>query len=278
MTAKEIRLSRLFPQGKNAVIVAVDHGQTFGPMPGLVRFTEAVERLREADGVLMAPQMIRFSGGLFCGKGAPAAIVRLNWNTIHCEPWGYQEAHIVKAVSVEGAVAVGAEIVLASLVLKTGSEEHDARNVQIFSELAEESRRWGIPLIGEVFPIGGLRANGDEFHDYIKKACRIVCELGADAIKTFYTGDRFGEVVEGTPIPIFALGAEKLPTELDALELAYKAVSVGARGVVFGRNVLQSDDPARFLRQLKVVVQEGLKPAAAVQVVKGEREAIPAGP
>lgn len=265
MSGKNIRLSKLFPQGKNTVVVAVDHGQTFGPMPGLIHFTQAVERLREADGVLMAPQMIRFSGDLFCGKGAPVAIVRLNWNTIHCEPWGYREAHIVKAISVEAAVAAGAEIVLASLVLKTGDEEHDARNVQVFAGLAEESQRLGVPLIGEVFPVGGLQAKSDEFHDYVKKVCRIACELGADAIKTFYTGDRFSEVVEGTPIPIFALGAEKLPTELDALELAYKAVRAGARGVVFGRNVLQADDPARFLRRLKAVVQDGRKPSEAVQ-------------
>ena len=89
MQGKGIRLSRLFPDGQGAVIVAMDHGQTFGPMPGAVDFTAAAERLKEADGVLMAPQMVRFSGQLFCGKGSPVAIVRLNWNTIHCEPWHY---------------------------------------------------------------------------------------------------------------------------------------------------------------------------------------------
>jgi hypothetical protein len=47
------------------------HGQTFGPMPGLVHFTAAAERLKEADGVLMAPQMIRFSGNLFLDMGSP---------------------------------------------------------------------------------------------------------------------------------------------------------------------------------------------------------------
>ena len=123
----------------------MDHGQTFGPMPGLVDFTAAAERLKEADGVLMAPQMIRFSGRLFYGKGSPTSIVRLNWNTIHCEPWHYQQAHIVKAMSVESAVAAGAEVVLASLVLRTGDEEHDARNVQGFAALAEESSAWASP-------------------------------------------------------------------------------------------------------------------------------------
>jgi DhnA family fructose-bisphosphate aldolase class Ia len=257
---RTIRLSKLFPGGSNAVVVAMDHGQTFGPMPGLVDFAAAAERLKEADGVLMAPQMIRFAGNLYQGRDSPAVIARINWNTIHCEPWGYQEAHIVKAMSVEVAVAAGAEIVLASLVLRTGSQEHDARNVQLFTSLVEESYRLGIPLIGEVFPSGDLRSSPDEFHDYIKKTCRIICELGADAIKTFYTGERFAEVTEGVPIPVFALGAEKFESEIDALQLAYKAVSSGARGVVFGRNVVQADDPARFLRSLKDVVQRRAVP------------------
>ncbi len=261
MIAKEIRLHRLFPDGGKTVIVAMDHGQTFGPMPGLVDFTAAAERLKEADGVLMAPQMIRFSGNLFRGKGSPVAIVRLNWNTIHCEPWHYQQAHIVKAASVETAVAAGADVVLASLVLRTGSEEHDARNVQGFAALAEEANRLGMPLIGEVFPVAGFRERPDEFHDYIVKMCRIICELGADAIKTFYTGDRFAEVVEGVPIPVFALGAEKFESEVAALELADTATRAGAAGVVFGRNVLQAQDPSRFLRALKEVVQGNASPA-----------------
>jgi DhnA family fructose-bisphosphate aldolase class Ia len=59
MGGKEIRLSRLFPDGRNAVVVAMDHGQTFGPLPGLVDFTAAALRLKEADGVLMIPQIMR---------------------------------------------------------------------------------------------------------------------------------------------------------------------------------------------------------------------------
>jgi len=241
----------------------MDHGQTFGPMPGLVDFTAAAERLKEADGVLMAPQMLRFSGNLFRGKGSPTAIVRLNWNTIHCEPWHYRQAHIVKAMSVESAVAAGADVVLASLVLRTGDEAHDAANVQGFAALAEESARLGIPLIGEVFPVAGLRERPAEFHDYITRMCRIICELGADAIKTFYTGERFSEVVEGAPIPVFALGAEKFASEIAALELAEQATRAGAAGVVFGRNVLQAQEPAQFLRALKDVVQGGASPAEA---------------
>jgi len=263
MTGKEIRLSKLFPDGNNAVVVAMDHGQTFGPMEGLVDFTAAAERLKEADGVLLAAQMIRFSGNLFHGQGSPTLIVRLNWNTIHCEPWHYREAQTVKTLSAAAAVEAGADVVLASLTLQTGSEAHDAENVRVFAALAQETYSLGVPLIGEVFPAGDLRSRPAEFHDYIKKTCRIICELGADAIKTFYTGEQFVEVTQGAPIPVFALGAEKLECQIDALELAHKSIQAGARGVVFGRNVIQAENPTAFLRGLKDVAQGRALPVEA---------------
>jgi class I fructose-bisphosphate aldolase len=255
MDGRTLRLSKLFPKGNNAIIVAIDHGQTFGPMEGLVDFTRAAERLKEADAVLLAPQMIRFSGDLFVGKPSPTVIARLNWNTIHCEPWHYQESHVAMACSARQAVAAGADVLLASLVLRTGSEENDALNVESFAQAAEEAYELGMPLLGEVFPAGGLRDHPDAFHDYIKKVCRVICELGADAIKTFYTGERFAEVTEGTPVPVFALGAEKMESEVDALRLAEKAVASGARGVVFGRNVVQAREPSQFLKGLQAVVR-----------------------
>ncbi|MGQ9627514.1 MAG: class I fructose-bisphosphate aldolase [Anaerolineae bacterium] len=264
---KEIRLKRLFSEGKRAVIVAMDHGQTFGPLAGLIDFTAAAEKLKEADGVLLAPQMIRFTGTLFHSRNSPIPIARLNWNSRLCEQWGYEESHTTRTLSARAAVSLGAEALMVGLILKTGSEKRDVQNVGFFSQLVEESYELGIPLIGEVFPAHqvtmGQVYEDKSLHEYIKIGCRIACELGADAIKTFYTGESFAEVVEGTPIPIFALGAEKMERELQALELAYRAVKAGARGVVFGRNVIQAKAPDRFLAALKAVVKEGFSPAEA---------------
>ncbi len=260
MNGMTLRFSQLFPDQKNTVIVAIDHGQTFGPPDGITPFQQAAEKLRQADGVLLAPHMIQHSGELFRGASSPVVITRLNWNTIHCEPWQYQTANIVRTISVRDAVRAGANIVLASLTLKTGDEAHDARNIQTFSQSIEEAYDLGIPIIGEVFPTGGLREVPDEFHDYIKKMCRIIAELGAIAVKTFYTGPNFNEVVEGTPIPIFALGAEKFRSEIDALRLAKRATEAGAKGVVFGRNVVQAQDPQNFLAALREIVQNAATP------------------
>ncbi|MCI0476934.1 MAG: hypothetical protein L0Y55_11845, partial [Anaerolineales bacterium] len=68
------------------------------------------------------------------------------------------------------------------------------------------------------------------------------------------------QIVAATPVPIFGLGARKTPREIDALHLAANEVRSGARGVVFGRNVVQARDPKRFLDALKEVVKAGRDP------------------
>ncbi len=86
-----------------------------------------------------------------------------------------------------------------------------------------------------------------------------VAELGVDLVKTFYTGENFENITSSTPVPILALGAKKTKLEKDALFLAASAVRSGARGVVFGRNVVQAP-VARFLDALKEVVKANADP------------------
>jgi DhnA family fructose-bisphosphate aldolase class Ia len=162
-------------------------------------------------------------------------------------------------------MALGADLVLASLTLHSGDEARDRDNVALFTRLAAEKRQAGIPLIGEFYPVAPNALKRDELHAQVAIACRILAELGADAIKTFYTGPRFDEVTAACPVPVFALGAEKLPHELEALRLAHEAVSRGARGVVFGRNVIQAKDPEAFLGALRMVVKEDATPEQAAK-------------
>jgi len=116
-------------------------------------------------------------------------------------------------------VANGAEIVLASLTLQTGSEETDVRNVEIFSRLVNAADKLGIPIIGEYFPTHSSTISAEQMHEQVYTCCRILTELGCDMIKTFNTKN-FKKVTESCPIPIFGLGAEKTPTQLLALQLA----------------------------------------------------------
>jgi DhnA family fructose-bisphosphate aldolase class Ia len=107
-----------------------------------------------------------------------------------------------------------------------------------------------------VYPTGGDDVQPEDLQDEIFIGCRIIAELGADMVKTFYTGAGFSKVIAATPVPVLALGAKKLPKESDALALAAKAIGAGARGIVFGRNVIQSKEPERLLDALQEVVKE----------------------
>ncbi len=78
-------------------------------------------------------------------------------------------------------------------------------------------------------------------------AARAGAELGADIIKTNYTGDpdTFRHVVEGCPVPVVIAGGPKTETDLEFLQMIEGAIEAGARGVDIGRNVFQAEDPTR---------------------------------
>src|SRR5688572_967337 len=91
-------------------------------------------------------------------------------------------------------------------------------------------------------------------HKKVYASCRILSELGADLIKTFYTND-FKKVTNSVPVPVLGLGAAKKPTQKEALQLASDEIRDGARGVVFGRNAIQINDPFNFQAALCDVVK-----------------------
>jgi DhnA family fructose-bisphosphate aldolase class Ia len=259
----EIRLARLFDGTGNAVVAAVDHGLYNGPLTGFEDLAAVVPKLAAADAVLLSPGMAQHVRGAFARRGAPAMIVRLNWGTQYASQWQYHESRSVPVLSAAEAVALGADVVLVGMSIHTGSEAVDAENIAVVARAIAEKQRAGVPLVGEVYPAGHEDLSPEQRHEQIAIGCRIVAELGVDLVKTFFTGKRFAEIVAATPVPILALGAKKLAREAEALELAAEAVEAGARGVVFGRNLVQARDPERFLAALIDVVKAGVAPAEA---------------
>ena len=255
-TGETIRLARLFSEGKNALIVAVDHGLYFGPLSGMINLPSVIQKVAGADAILMGGGMPAHCQDVFSKRGAPACIIRLNWGSNYAAMWNYKHSYSVPMLTVADAVVQGADLVIGSLSLKNPDEAEDAQNVEVFSDCVSQKRALGIPLIGEVYPTGGDDFKPEDLQDEIFIGCRIIAELGADLVKTFYTGKRFSEITAATPVPVLALGAKKLPKESDALRLAADSIEAGARGIVYGRNVIQSKDPARLLDALKEVVKE----------------------
>jgi DhnA family fructose-bisphosphate aldolase class Ia len=247
------------------VIVAVDHSLFDGPTEGMLNLAETARKVAPCvDGVLLSPAMIPQCQDAFNYKGAPMAIARLNWSTTYCFKWNYKQGATVPAFSPAEALRLGADVALVSLTLETGDESNDAHNVAVFRTVCREAKELGMPVVGEYFPVEAESLGAEELHKKVYMGTRIIAELGADLIKTFYTKS-FRAVTESSPVPVLGLGAAKLPTQRDALQLASDEVAAGAGGVVFGRNAIQVPNPTAFQQALCDVVKRGLAPDEAVR-------------
>lgn len=264
MTGREIRLQRMMGDGR-AVVIAFDHGLFDGPIEGMENLIETSKKINPVvDAVLLAPGMLRHCASVFAGTKRPLSVVRLNWNTVYCFKFNYLGAKSVYCYEPVEALREGMDVALVSLTLKTGDEERDAANVEVFSRLTNKCHELGIPVIGEYFPTGHEKMTPEQLHEDVLIGSRIVAELGADAIKTFNTC-KFEQVTACCPVPVLGLGAEKLPTQTEALALAEQEVKAGAGGVVFGRNAIQVPDPIAFQAALCDVVKNEITAEAAAE-------------
>jgi len=147
--------------------------------------------------------------------------------------------------------------------------ERETQSVHNMTRLVDLGLRHGIPVMG-------VTAVGKELTrdaKYLRLACRICAELGAQFVKTYYCDQDFATVTSSCPVPIVMAGGKKLP-ELDALTMAYRAVSEGAAGVDMGRNIFQSDNPEGMMRAVTGVVHEGMRPEGALEIYRSSRGAV----
>lgn len=265
MSGIDIRISKLFGKKRNLVISAVDHVMEYGYQAGLEDSRQAIKKCMGTDALLLSQFMLRRNWDLFGAKESPTPVVRINWSSSFYYPLDYREGNTIVATSVEEAVQAGAGAVICSLFLEEGSQLRETKNVQVFSEAVRQKEKLGIPLIGECYVVEHKDKSLEEVHQKVKRVSRVMAELGADLIKTFYTGENFHEVVKNTPVPVFTIGAEKLNTDLDVLIKAQKSIQSGARGIIFGRNIFMADDPGKLIKALDEVLNHGALPKEVLQ-------------
>jgi putative autoinducer-2 (AI-2) aldolase len=126
------------------------------------------------------------------------------------------------------------------------------------TRLVDVGLRYGIPTLG-VTAVGKEMTRDAR---YFRLATRICAELGAHFVKTYYVDDGFETVTASCPVPIVMAGGKKLP-ELEALTMAYRAISEGAAGVDMGRNIFQSEAPVAMIQAVAAVVHQKAKPEQA---------------
>jgi DhnA family fructose-bisphosphate aldolase class Ia len=253
-----LRLGRLFNrESGRSFIAAIDHGVTLGVPTGAERAIEAVERVVacQPDAVLIGPGLLDKAGHLFANRSAPAPIVRGDFILNHPHVNYLGEAHRV-LISPAHALWLGADAYVNFLIVGVAEREMFADNVQSVAHNAEAAHKLGLPYIVEAVAWGARAEERRKDPDLLAFAARIAVELGADAIKTEYTGDpaSMRQVIDGVPAPVLVLGGPKTNDPEALVEATRLAMDAGAKGVIYGRNVWQADDPIGISVRLREAI------------------------
>jgi fructose-bisphosphate aldolase/2-amino-3,7-dideoxy-D-threo-hept-6-ulosonate synthase len=170
----------------------------------------------------------------------------------------------VLVCSVEEAVALGADGI--SIHVNLGAP-NESRMIESAGEVVRDCNRWGMPLLIMIYPRGkGIDPVSPQT---VGHCVRVAEELGADLIKTNYTGDpdSFRQITAACSVPVLIAGGEK-GGDMETLMTIRDAVDAGAAGVCMGRNAFQRDDPARFVAAVCRVVHEGVSPTEALETTQ----------
>jgi DhnA family fructose-bisphosphate aldolase class Ia len=229
-------------------------------MAQIRRFSEA-----RVDALLLNLGLMRQVADSPLPRALPSVIARIDWTSV----WttvannGKSDLRSCMLARPEDALRHGADAVLTYMVVGTGDADFESNEIARTAEVARECERIGIPLIVESLARGqSVSLPGDP--KWLNLHTRMAVELGADAVKTDYSGDpeSMRSVVDGCPIPILVLGGSRQASDADALEVVRGTVSSGAAGVFFGRNVFQAPNMSSFLQQARDIL-EGAEVAQA---------------
>jgi len=259
---KAIRMERIINRNTGkTVIVPMDHGVTVGPIQGLIDLSKAVNQVAEggANAVLGHVGLPRY-GHRHYGPDI-GLILHLSASTVLSS----RPNKKVLVNTVENALRMGADGV--SIHINVGDDD-EAEMLEDFGRVAVECAYWGMPLLAMMYPRGQMIADERDV-EVVKIAARIGAELGADFIKTNYTGDpeSFAQVVEGCPAPILIAGGSKLTTA-EIFQHIEGAMQAGAKGLSIGRNVFQHRNPTLFVRAACAIVHEGKSAAEALEMLR----------
>lgn len=260
---KQRRLEKLFTDGKT-LMVPVDDSLIFGPKEGLLDLHETIKNILHANpnAILGFKHDIEI---ITTVRSNVSFIYNVTASTV-------LNSHTKKVLvaSVENALISGADCVAAHVNF---SSKYENEMIHNFSIIANECDRLGVPLLAIAYPRSERRDtntcvdkdyNYDDikkndvaaFTDLVSHCTRISCELGADIIKTYYTGseESFKSVVTSAcGKPVIIAGGPKVSVE-SSLRCVREAMTAGAAGISFGRNIFNADHILAYMSAIKEVI------------------------
>ncbi len=247
------RLAQIFnPKSGRTVMLAFDHGYFQGPTTGIERIDIDIKPL------------IPYADVLMCTRGALRSMIPAETNkpvVLRCSAGQSiltELSNELVAVNIEDSIRLNVAAMAAQVYI---GAEYEHKSIQNVIKLIDTGTRYGIPTLA----VTGVGADMQRDQRYFSLATRICAEIGAHYVKSYYFEPGFEKVVAGCPVPIVIAGGKKLP-EMEALEMAYKAVDQGAAGVDMGRNIFQSDSPIGMTQAVGAVVHQNEKPEKAYEI------------
>lgn len=231
-----LRLHRLLPPGRKALIVAMDQPRAIysGPLadPGQV-----LRNLQDADvdAYLLTLATAKRCESHLCGRDVVISV-----SQDHQEP-----QQVVEQAVAFGATALKYEVYPFS--------ERESATMRGLEALAIHADRWGLPVMAEVVP-GGFDEVGLHTATNLRDSIRRAAEAGADVAKIPPPSEGpLSEVMEYAAVPVLLLGGARQGSVDEALARV-RQIGAYVDGLVFGRYIVEDPEPAKVVSALREVL------------------------
>jgi len=245
------RLAQVIKSDGRCFFLPIDHGYFQGPTTCLEKPGETIRPL------------LRYADALFVTRGVlrhcvdPAKSVPIILRVSGCTSMvGADLANETVTTSIEEIIRLNAAAVGVSVFV---GSEYEHQTLHNLTELVNDCEDYGIPVMG-VTAVGRELEKRDA--RYLALCCRILAELGARVVKTYWC-ENFEKVVEGCPVPVVMAGGPQCDTELEVMEFVYDGLQKGAIGINLGRNVWKNPHPVPMMRALREIVHKNATPQEA---------------
>ena len=258
--------------------VAIDHG-FFNERS----FLGGIEDIQKAIATVVtaAPDAIQLTPGTapilqaIPGKAKPSLVLRTDVANVYGKELPKKLFSRMIDDAVEQAIRLDAACVVLNLLLLPGHPELHEACIENICRLKAQCERAAMPLMIEPLVMqsnaraGGYMVDGDL--EKILPLVRQAVELGADIIKADPCDDvsQYHKVIEvASGIPVLVRGGGRTSDE-EILRRTSELMKQGARGIVYGRNVVQHEKPAHMTSALMAIVHEGASPTQALVILRG---------
>lgn len=273
------RLNRLLGSDGRCFDVAIDHGffneNSF--LAGIENMQTAVQAVVDAgpDAVQLSLGQARLLQEI-PGKHKPALVLRTDVANVYGKTLPRYLFSDVIEDPVEQALRLDAACLCINLFLLPDQPEVHAQCIRNINRIKPACDRYGMPLMIEPLVMrdnaqgGGYTVDGDL--GKIMPLVRQAVELGADVIKADPTDEvrDYHQVIEvAGDVPVLVRGGGKASEE-EVLQRTSLLMQQGAKGIVYGRNVIQHENPPAMTRALMAIVHESATPEAALRILRGQ--------